>query len=219
MHLQLFGSYPVLLLAVGRVRSERISRWLLGYVTVQVAFTFIACYELPRTLASVLEKQVPYVALTQLAGAVMVLAAAQWYDRRTITLQNLVIGFLIALNVSTLLLLQVLRSKLEDARDLQITVASERAIHDAEVEFNAGRLRQLEVYTIVAPESARQSAFTGRTNGPFEIRSLPRWQREEDESFWLRYSSEYVRTYNARMAFLYRWSKAPGPAQDATNDP
>jgi hypothetical protein len=51
MHIQLLGPYIVLPIAFARVYSERVSRWLLGYVAVQVIFTFITCYELPRTLS------------------------------------------------------------------------------------------------------------------------------------------------------------------------
>jgi hypothetical protein len=223
MHVQLLGPYVVLILAVARVRSERVGRWLLVYVSMQVVFTFITCYELPRTLASVLETRIPYIGLAQLAAAVLALAAAEWHDRRIITPQQLLFGFLIALNVSTLLLVEVFKSKLEDAREWLIDERIGQALQQADADFKSGRIRQYEFHTIVSPAdssaSGSQRTFSGRTNGPFEIWSVRRYAKDEDESFWLNYDSKSVDFYNARMAALYRWSQSNRSIRNATNAP
>ena len=224
MHAQLEGPYVVLIIAVARARSERVSRWLLGYVSAQVIFTFIICYALPRTLASVLEERIPHIALAQIVGAVLVLVGAQWYDRKIITPQHLLFGLLIVLNVSTLLLLEVFRSKLEDVRQELINARQGPAMREAEGDFKAGRLRQFEVRTFRPAASAvtpprLQSTFTGRTNGPFEIWSRPRCVSGEDEAFRLKSDMEFVSMYNGRMAFLYSMSQQQSAAQRRTNTP
>lgn len=214
--IQLLGPYIPLLLAVARVRTERVSRWLLGYVSIQTLFTFVVCYKVPRTLASGLEDRVPYVALAQIAVPLLVLAGVQWYDRKIITAQHLLFGFLIVLNVSTLLLLEVFRSKLEDARQELLSARQGPAMREAEADFRVGRLRQYEVQTFPSAPGRLpplERTFTGRSNGPFEVWSRPRYVRSEDEAFRLKLEVEFVSMYNGRMAFLYSM------AQRRTNTP
>jgi hypothetical protein len=222
MHLQLAGPYIVLAVALARVRSERVSRWLLAYMTVQVVLTYMTCYALPRTLAGVLEDRVPCVALAQLLAGVLVLAGAEWCDRGSIAPRYLLVGALVALNVSTLLLFAISMSKLTDARDELISATQGPAMREAEMDIRAGRLRQYEVQTFRLTASAvspLQSTFTGRTNGPFEIWSRPRYEQSEDERFRLKSDSQFVAFYNGRMAFLYGISQRHGATWDRTNSP
>jgi hypothetical protein len=177
-------------------------------------------FMLDTRLASVLENRIPCIALAQLSGSILVLVGAEWYDGRTITLRHLLLALLVGLNVSTLLLLAVSRSKLADAREILVYQRQGPAQREAEKDFKAGRFRQYELQTLSPTPlagSTLQSTFTGRTKGPFEVWSRPRFEQSEDEGFWLRLDSAHVGFYNGRMAFLYQ--QRHRLKQNGTNSP
>jgi hypothetical protein len=69
MHLMFIAPYALLAVAVAAIRSARMARWAFGVLLVQIAVTFITCYEAPREFWRYLGLWINYIFIGQTAIA------------------------------------------------------------------------------------------------------------------------------------------------------
>jgi hypothetical protein len=69
MHLMLLAPYALLSIAIAVIRSERMARWAFGVLLVQIAVTFVTCYEAPREFWRYLGLWIDYIFIGQTAVA------------------------------------------------------------------------------------------------------------------------------------------------------
>ncbi len=82
LHLKLVAPLAILAVALALVHTERMARWALGVVCIQVVVTFITCYEAPRDFWQYLTIWIHYIFLGQTAVAGLFLAESLRQHRK-----------------------------------------------------------------------------------------------------------------------------------------